>query len=345
MGGVYIDAQTERPGGIKCIFRPPEDWDPPIPFEGNYGTVYEEAPEYIGESFYESSEADGYYLLIDDIPNEEGQLAVLGCPDGSKHYHYSDKPYKDCQDDFAQFGTAIGQKLLDLSQSGIHIDQRVGRASIKPVVYDLEDGWVIDFPGEIVYGEHPTHVGVIAATRERAEYILKALFERLRETPLSRLSRRELFHDIQIKDEYNRSEEANKLRYKYMKKIKHAYEVADFSDLYEDLDEECRWDGGYRKDGVIEHLSGFAEYMREKNLRRRCVIVQVGRPVAPIECNTRPDGTGETVMLSLLYHQGEICMVEETPRGIDFCRMTISPNGKIKEYYVTLPSGDWHVIG
>ena len=340
-GYIYIDVQTHN-NSIQRIFRPADEWDPPIPFEGNYGEVFEDTPEYIAERFFEPEENLGYYLLIDDIPNEEGQLAVLGLPDGKKYYHYSEKPFNYPDGGPAQFGSIIMQLLTELEQQGNKLG-KIGTAAIRPRLYKLNDGWVLAF-SEVVCATHPNHIGIIAKTHEEANRILDALFLRLRETPVSRLSRRELFHDIQFKNQCNRSEEANKLRYQYLKKIKAAYEKFDFSDLYDDLADDCVWGSGHGKSAVIEYLTSSAISMKERNYRHKCTLVQVGKPIAPVECNTRPDGTGQIVMLGLLYNQGEICMVDQTPVQTLFFRMTIAPNGKIREYYATLPSGNFYPI-
>ena len=126
--------------------------------------------------------------------------------------------------------------------------------------------------------------------------------------------------------------------------IKEAYEKYDFSAVFDDLADDCVWGGAHGKDAVIEKLTEGALSMKERNYWHKCTIVQVGKAVAPLECNTKPDGTGEKVMLGLLYNQGEICMIDATPRQTLFFRMTIAPNGKIREYYATLPSGDYHTI-
>ncbi len=341
-GYVYIDAETHN-HSIRWIFNPADDWDPPIPFEGNYGAVFEESPDYIYERFYEAKDVSGYYLLLDDIPNEKGQLAVLGLPDGKKYYYYSEKPFNLKEGGYSQFGDDIENLLTKLEFQGIKIDTWVGNAAIKPLIYKLNDGWIIVF-SEVIYAKHPTHIGIIAKNDTEANRIMESLMIRLRETPISRRSRRELFHDIKFKDQFNGSEEANKLRYKYLKKIKEAYEKYDFSAVFDDLADDCVWGGAHGKSAVKENLTKGAVSMKERNYWHKCTLVQVGKAVAPLECNTQPDGTGEKVMVELLYNQGEICMIDETPRQTLFFRMTIAPNGKIREYYATLPSGAYHAI-
>ena len=341
-GYVYIDVQTNN-HSINWIFNPADEWDPPISFEGNNGTIFEESSKYLTERFYEASDSSDYCLIIDDIPNEKGQLAVLGLPNGNREYYYSEKPFDMNADDFIQFGEIIGKALIELKQQGIQINKWVGNAAIQPTIYKLNDGWVIVF-SEIVYAKHPNHMGVIAKTSEEANRIMDSLLTRLGETPISRLSRRELFHDIKYKDQYNGSEEANKLRYLYLKKIKKAYEEYDFSNLYDDIADDCVWGSGHGKNAVIKNLVEGAISMKECNYWHKCTLVQVGEAISPLEFNTKKDGTGEKVFLGLLYNQGEICMVDETPRQTLFFRMTIAPNGKIREYYATLPSGVYHAI-
>ena len=145
-------------------------------------------------------------------------------------------------------------------------------------------------------------------------------------------------------NKFNWSEKANELRYKYLKKIKEAYEKYDFSDVFEDLADNCAWGGAKGKGEVIEKLTAGAVSMKERNYWHKCTIVQINKAVAPLEFNDKPDGTGEKLMIGLLYNQGEICLIDKTPIQTLFFRMTISPEGKIQEYYATLPSGAYHVI-
>ncbi len=141
-----------------------------------------------------------------------------------------------------------------------------------------------------------------------------------------------------------KSSRANELRYKYLRKIKEAYENFDFSDLFDDIAEDCSWSGAHGREDVIEKLISGAASMKERNYLHRCTLVRVGRPVAPLECNTAPDGSGERIGLALIYEAGEICMIDRTPHQTLFFRMDISNGGKIRSFYATLPSGDFHVI-
>ena len=95
---------------------------------------------------------------------------------------------------------------------------------------------------------------------------------------------------------------------------------------------------------MIASLISGAKSMKERNYWHKCTLVQVGKAIAPVECNTAPDGTGDKVFVSLLYNQGEICMIDKTPVQTLFFRMDISEDGKIQQYYATFPSGDYHVI-
>ena len=144
--------------------------------------------------------------------------------------------------------------------------------------------------------------------------------------------------------EYNRSEECNKLRHKYLQIIKRAYESLDFSKIFDYLDDDCVMGSARGKPAVIEDLKRSAITMRENNYLHKCTIVQVRDPFAPLEFNTEPDGTGEKLLAGLLYNQGELCMVHETPRQTLFFRLELSPNGKIHDYYATLPSGNFYPI-
>lgn len=139
-------------------------------------------------------------------------------------------------------------------------------------------------------------------------------------------------------------EEANELRYKYFKKIKEAYKKYDFSDLFDDFADDCLWRGDVGKENVIASLISGAKSMKERNYWHKCTLVQVGSAIAPVECNTAPDGTGNKVFVGLLYDQGEICMIDTTPLQTLFFRMDISEDGKIQQLYATLPSGDYHEI-
>ena len=145
-------------------------------------------------------------------------------------------------------------------------------------------------------------------------------------------------------DGYNSSEECNKLRHKYLQIIKRAYESFDFSEIFEYLDDDCIWGGAKGKSAVIENLKQSAIEMKKNNYLHKCTIVQVGKPYAPLECNTKSDGSGEKCFVGLLYHQGELCMVDVIPIQKLFFRIDLSPNGKIHSYYATLPSGSFYPI-
>ncbi len=142
----------------------------------------------------------------------------------------------------------------------------------------------------------------------------------------------------------NRSDEANRLRYQYFKIIKDAYDRFDFSDLFDDLADDCTWGGNKGKDEVIASLISGTKSMKERNYWHKCTLVQVGKAVDLVECNTEQDGTGQKVFISLLYNEGEICMIDKTPLQTLFFRMDISPDGKIHKYYATLPPGEYHII-
>ena len=138
-------------------------------------------------------------------------------------------------------------------------------------------------------------------------------------------------------ERYNASEECNKLRFHYLVKVKRAYETYDFSELFDDLDEKCIMGGKIGKQAVIENFKQSAISMKERNYWHRCTIVQVRGPVTPVECNTKPDGTGVRVLLDMGYSGGEFCMVDRSPLQTLFFRMKLSLEGKILQYYATIP--------
>lgn len=131
--------------------------------------------------------------------------------------------------------------------------------------------------------------------------------------------------------------ELNKKRYSLLKKLKYAYENFDFSDLYDDIADDCIWGSGKGKDEVIENLRKSAVSMKERNYWHRCTIVQVSRPEPFTELNTEPDGSGRRVYVALNYAAGEFCMVDQTRLQTSFMRLELSEEGKIKQYYATLP--------
>ena len=131
--------------------------------------------------------------------------------------------------------------------------------------------------------------------------------------------------------------ELNKKRYSLLKKLKYAYENFDFSDLYDDIADDCIWGRGKGKEEVIESLKSSAVSMKERNYWHRCTIVQVSRPEPFTELNTKPDGSGRKAYVMLNYAAGEFCMVDQTSLQTLFMRLELSEEGKIKQYYATLP--------
>jgi hypothetical protein len=233
--------------------------------------------------------------------------------------------------------------MIDQLETNVGAFEWFGRCAIKPTIYKLTNGWMI-FSSEIVYGKHAYSFDIIADDMQRAEEIQTRLFDRLHSQPLSNKSRYERFNFNKNFENYNDSEECNRLRHKYLRIIKNAYETFDFSAIFEFLDDGCSWGGAKGKKDVIESLIHSAQEMKKNNYLHQCTIVQVGKPIAPLECNTSPDGKGQKCFVGLMYHSGELCMVDVTPRQTLFFRMDISPNGKIHSYYATFPSGDFHPI-
>ena len=131
--------------------------------------------------------------------------------------------------------------------------------------------------------------------------------------------------------------ELNKKRYSLLKKLKYAYENYDFSDLFDDIADDCIWGRGKGKNEVIESLKNSEVSMKERNYWHRCTIVQVSRPEPFTELNTKPDGSGRKAYVMLNYAAGEFCMVDQTSLQTLFMRLDLSPEGKIKQYYATLP--------
>lgn len=147
-----------------------------------------------------------------------------------------------------------------------------------------------------------------------------------------------------ILERYNATEECNKLRFHYLVKVKRAYETYDFSELFDDLDEKCIMGGKIGKQAVIENMKQSSISMKERNYWHKCTIVQVRGPVTPVECNTKPDGTGDRVLLDMGYSGGEFCMVDRSPRQTLFFRMRLSLEEKILQYYATIPPNDFMPI-
>lgn len=55
---------------------------------------------------------------------------------------------------------------------------------------------------------------------------------------------------------------ANELRYKYLRKIKEAYEKFDFSDLFDDIAEDCSWSGA--RQGRRDRKTHFRRRVHER---------------------------------------------------------------------------------
>ena len=140
----------------------------------------------------------------------------------------------------------------------------------------------------------------------------------------------------------------NELRYKYLKKLKEAYKKFDFSDLFDDLDENCRdytINGEVRgKEAVIEELKDSAKIMKENNYRHVGILIQAGEEIFPPEIPSAPDGMEGAGYVGLLYDEGEICMLDMTRDDCYCIRMDISENGKILQWYATIPPAVYHRI-
>ena len=336
-GGVHLCIETDE-RGLNWIFNGPE-LDETIPFEGNNREVYEEPDGFLHEAYLENSNDSEIYLQVNELP--DGNRVIVFFNHGVKTYQYVEVS----SDDFEVF-KCMNEEIRSLvaqAESDGSTFKRIGQCAIQPTIYKLNDAWMI-FNFEIVYGKHANSIDIIADNMDRAKDIETRLFTRMRSKLVSHRSRYDRFNFNKNFDRYNGSEECNKLRHKYLKIIKEAYENFDFSEIFDYLDDGCIWGPAKGKEAVITNLKCSTVEMKKNNYIHKCTIVQVGRPVAPVECNTKPDGSGERCFVGLLYHQGELCMVDVTPKQTLFFRMDLSPNGKIHSYYATLPSGGFFPI-
>lgn len=338
-GGVHLCIETNEQG-LNWIFNGPE-LDETIPFEGNNREVYEESDDFLHEAYWPNSNDKEIYLQTNEL--SDGNYVIVFFNHGVKTYQYVEVASEDNFDVFKCVNDEIKSLLSQVESDGSAFKPRMGQCAIRPTIYKLKDAWMI-FNFEIVYGKHMNSIDIIANNMERAKDIETRLFDRMRNQPVSHRSRYERFNFNKNFDRYNGSEECNKLRHKYLRIIKEAYERFDFSEIFDYLDDGCTWGPAKGKEAVIANLKRSAVEMKKNNYLHKCTIVQVGKSVAPLECNTKPDGSGERCFVGLLYHQGELCMVDVTPRQTLFFRIELSPNGKIHSYYATLPSGDFYPV-
>lgn len=339
-GGAHIHFETNQLG-INWIFNGCDDEI--VPFEGNYREVYHESDGFLDETYWVSTEDDDVYMQANFLRKNEGAFFTIFNHGNKKCYFQTDITEKDTNYIFEKISDDIKIEINALNAQGFHFENSWSRCAVNATVYKLNDSWLIHNT-EVVYGKHPYSIDIIAPTEKRAKEIEDLLNIRLRTAPVSYRSRYEIFKYNRAFDKYNDSEESNKLRHKYLTLIKQAYEKFDFSDIFEYLADDCSWAGATGKNNVIEYLKEFGQTMKENNYCHKGTLVQVGRPISPLECNTKPDGTGEKCFVGLWYHTGEICMIDESPKQTLFCRMSISLDGKIHSYYATLPSGDFRVI-
>lgn len=338
-GGYHLNIETNE-RNIHWIFNGPDE-DEVIPFEGNSREIYEEIEGFLHEAYFPDANDQDIFLQINQIPG--GGVVVTFSNHGEKIYQYIANQDEAKFDVFSYANDEIKMKIAQAQENGSSFGAWLGQCAVQPTIYKLKDAWLI-MNFEIVYGKHANSIDIIADSRERALEIENFLFARLRNKPISHKSRLERFCFNKNFDKYNGSEECNKLRHKYLTIIQRAYESFDFSEIFEYLDDGCSWGPAKGREAVIDYLTESAHNMMNNNYLHQCTIVQVGRPVAPLECNTKRDGSGKKVFVGLMYHQGELCMVDRTPRQTLFFRMDISPNGKIHSYYATLPSGDFYPI-
>ena len=340
-GGSFLEFETDK-YGIEYIFQ--DNNGNIVPFEKNCNQIYEQRGPLVHESYWEFSKDKSYYIQVNEIPNDDGCFISLYAKNRVIEFEY----VKNCRID-ANFvitkniSRKLYKKIKALEAQGIFFDSSMKRTCIIPEIYKLKDGWLI-FNSEVVYGRHPRSISIIARNNKRAQKIQAALIERMQTVPKSFLSRHERFHQNKHLDNYNQSEECNHLRYKYFSIIKSSYENYNFSRIFEFLEDNCFWIDVKGKKAVIEKLEYLSEKMKEQNISNKCTLVQVGRPIAPVKCNTKLDGSGEKCFVGLFYNTGEICMVVQNQKQMDFLKMEISPNGQIYSLHSTLPSGDFYPI-
>jgi hypothetical protein len=339
-GGAHIHFETSQPG-ISWIFNGLDDEI--LPFEGNYCEVYHKSDGFLDETYWVSSEDDDVYIQANFLRKNEGAFFTIFNHGSKRFYFQVDVNETDTNYIFEKISDGIKTEINSLNAKGFHFENSWSRCAVSATVYKLNDSWLIHNT-EVVYGKHPYSIDIIAPTEQRAKQIETLLNMRLRSAPVSYRSRYEIFKYNREFDKYNDSEESNKLRHKYLTLIKQAYEKFDFSDIFEYLADDCSWGGATGRNNVIEALKKSAQKMKENNYCHKCTLVQIGKPISPIECNTKPDGTGKKCFVGLWYHTGEICMIDKNPRDTLFFRMSISLDGKIHSYYATLPSGDFHFI-
>lgn len=338
-GGAHVIIETNE-RSVHWIFNGPEE-DEIMPFEGNFREIYEETEGFLSEAYLPNSKDPDIYIQVNEILG--GGVVVTFSNHGEKTYQYIQDQNKAMFDVLDFLNDEIKGKMSQVEQNGSTFKTWLGQCAVQPTIYKLRDAWLI-MNFEIVYGKHANSIEIIADSVERAKEIESRLFMRMRNKPISYRSRLSRFYFNKDFNEYNGSEECNKLRHKYLQIIKKAYETFDFCAIFEYLDDGCSWGPAKGKENVIEYLKQSAVDIKKKKFYHRCTIVQVGKPIAPLECNTQPDGSGKRVFVGLMYHQGELCMVDVTPRQTLFFRMDLSPNGKIHSYYATLPSGDYYPI-
>ena len=305
--GTYLSIETDQ-NGLNWIFNGPE-LDEVIPFEGNCREIYKKPDGYHGEAYWLCSNDEEIFIQVNELT--DGGMIIIFSDHGKKTFQYVERQTNGLFDVFKYLGPEIQKLVADVESKGGVFSRRLGQCAVSATIYKLKDAWLI-FNSEIVYGKHPNSIDIIADNMERAKDIEARLFVRMRTQPVSHRSRLERFLFNKNFDKYNGSEECNKLRHKYLKIIKRAYEEFDFSEIFEFLDDGCMWGGAKGKNSVIANLKRSAIEMKKNNYFHKCTIVQVGKPIAPLACNTKPDGSGERCFVGLLYHQGELCMIDVT---------------------------------
>ena len=336
-GGVCHSVEMDE-RGIDRVFT--DDDGCVIPFEGNAKERFEESSDFLHEDYLQNSLDKDIFLQINQLT--DGNYLITLNNRGAKAYQYLKASEKGSRGAHECINEEIGALMAEIESNGSSFE-RIGRCGTLITVYKLTDAWLL-VNSEIVYGKHAYSVDIIADNIERAKEIESRLFVRMGSRPVSYRSRYERFNFNKLFDKYNGSAECNRHRLKYLKMIKEAYAKFDFSEIFKYLDEGCSWGGAKGREAVTQMLIKSATTMKQRGYVHNCTLVRVGKPVSPLECNTKPDGSGKRCFVGLLYHQGEFCMVDATENDVQFYRMDLSPDGRIFSYYATLPSGDFYPV-
>ena len=124
--------------------------------------------------------------------------------------------------------------------------------------------------------------------------------------------------------------ELNERRYTYFKMIIESRITGDAGPLFPYIADECIWGGTVGKEAVIESLKHI-----DPNYRHESVLVRLGTRPDPLRGT---DENGHRVGFSLWYEPGEVCMYDVTVHNRLLFRLKLDEDGKIREFYGTLPA-------